>query len=118
MIGPFFYINSKALCYKGFLYHAIPINKGEKNGEFLDNRLGHAELFDEKFKNKFIEYFDFPRGRVVYNPEAKDHNIYIDKCIENKAPEIAKLFEAENYKIDYDGHYVCKKCISKSDLFR
>jgi len=110
MVGPFFYINSKTLKYNDFLYHKVNEENAEKNGNFINAAKGHSELFDEKFKNIYIEYFDFPRGRVIFDIANNTHIIYIDECIKDKADIVAQLYEIKNYVLKNDEHYVCKKC--------
>jgi len=111
MVGPFFYINSRKLNFRGFLYLAEPNENAEKQLQFLTSRVGHAQLFDKKFPNTTIEYFDFPRGRVVFDSEEVRHIIYIDNCIREKANNIAEIFDAKNYIVEKDEHYVCKNCM-------
>lgn len=113
MVGPFFYIDSDELNYHGWVSHLTSEEKAEKYGDFLTSNVGHAELFDLKFKNcPSIEYFDFPRGRVVYNTLTCTHIIYIDKCIQNKADRIAINFKLSNYILLDDEHYVCPNCMN------
>ena len=113
MVGPFFYINSDELNYHGWVSHLTIEEKAEKYGDFLTSNIGHAELFDMKFKSRpDIEYFDFPRGRVVYNTLTCTHIIYMDKCIHNKADRIANTFKLSNFTVLEDEHYVCKNCMN------
>jgi hypothetical protein len=39
------------------------------------------------------------------------HIIRIDKCLDDKISDIAELFDLKDYKIAYDEHYVCPKCM-------
>ena len=116
MVGLFFYVKSETLNYNDFLYYAIEEEKTEKYGKFSTTGIGHSELFDKKFPGKSVEYFDFPRGRVVFDVENNNHIIYIDNCIRSKANELAKIFDIANYILETDEHYVCKKCMS-DDFF-
>lgn len=114
MIGPFFYIDSTELGYKDWLFDLMDESDGEKYGEFRTSPKGHSQVFD-RFLDKYpghecLEYFDFPRGRVVYNTVTEIHTIYIDRCIRDKAPQMAKAFRIKHYVIGEDEHYVCPGC--------
>lgn len=108
MVGPFFYIVSKN--FTGYLSHRITEESAEKYGDFLIDPKSHADLFDEKFSNSKVEYYKFPRGRIAFDLLKNIHVMHIDKCIANKAPEIAELYEIKEYCLAFDGHYVCPKC--------
>lgn len=114
MVGPFFYIESSELEYKGWLIACIDESEGEQYGEFRISPEGHSQIFD-KFMEKYpghedLEYFRFPRGRVVFNAITKVHTIYIDRCIRDKISHVAHAFRVENYIIGEDEHYVCPGC--------
>lgn len=119
MVGLFFYIQSKELNYDGFLFHAIEEEDAENYGEMLTDFLGHDRLFEQTFPNSEFEYFDFPRGRVVFDTVSKKHIIYVDSCIRSKRKitEIKKIFSITGEcKLKRDEHYVCKNCIG--DIWR
>ncbi|OQB12239.1 MAG: hypothetical protein BWY15_02288 [Firmicutes bacterium ADurb.Bin193] len=97
--------------FRGFLYHAEQNDTAERQLHFLTSKVGHAQLFDTKFPHTTIEYFDFPRGRVVFDSESGKHIIYIDKCIIEKADKIAEIFDAKDYVVKEDEHYICKNCM-------
>ena len=114
MVGPFFYIDSEELGYRGWLYHGRGEKRAEKYGDFLIDPTGHEELFDYKYKDApdGIEYFNFPRGRVVYNTKTETHTIYLDKCIADKVDHVARAYRLENYTVNTDDeHYVCPGCM-------
>ncbi len=114
MVGLFFYIDSDELDYHNWIYHVTSEEKAEKYGDFLIDPAGHDKLFDQAFKNvpDHIEYFDFPRGRVVFDTKSESHIIYIDKCLADEADHIAKSFFIKKYTVDTDDeHYVCPGCI-------
>lgn len=117
MVGLFFYIDSNELNCKNFLVHAISESEAEHYGDKLTDFFGHAELFEQKFPNSQIEYFDFPRGRIVFDTVKNEYIIYTDKCLQTKTKidKIKQLFklENENCRVESDEHYVCKKCAGK-----
>lgn len=121
MVGLFFYINSTSLSYHGFLCHTLDDDKAEVYGDMLTDPYGHSDLFDSTFADSGREYYDFPRGRVVYDTVKKEYVIYIDHCLNktNKIISIKKLFciEEKNCRIDFDDHYVCKRC-SKTNAYQ
>lgn len=114
MVGPFFYINSIELGYHGWLSHLIREDQAERYGDFLISGVSHADLFDMKFKTTDIEYFIYPRGRVVYNTVTNSHIIYIDKCLADKVNSIVFSYGLTNYVIMNDEHYVCPNCMGDS----
>ncbi|NLV85341.1 MAG: hypothetical protein GXY60_12320 [Spirochaetales bacterium] len=117
MIGPFFYIDSSELSYKGWLFDCIDESAGEQYGDFRTSPKGHSQVFDtflEKHPgHKDLEYFEFPRGRVVYNSVAGAHTVYIDRCIRTKIAEVVKAFNIRSYVIGEDDHYVCPGCAAR-----
>ena len=104
-IGPFFYIRGK------LIYNACSREQAGK----LDNSYGHDQLYDDHFKSG--EYIDYPRGRVLWDEEKNHSIIYIDPCIhrDNVLSQIIEAFDIEDYVVEYDNHYRCKKCVG--DLF-
>jgi hypothetical protein len=112
MVGPFFYINSKELGYRGYLCHKELEDTAYRQLHFITSAIGHDRLFDKRFPHTQIEYFDFPRGRVAYDTKQQEHIIYIDRCIAHRTDAIANLFGTEKYRVEYDEHYVCKDCMS------
>lgn len=79
MVGAFFYINSDKLNYHDWLTNSTDEATAELYGDKLTGNVGHDKLFDNKFNQgrHEIEYYDFPRGRVVYDTIRKIHIIYI-----------------------------------------
>ncbi len=111
MVGPFFCINTDELGYKGWISHLISEENAERYGDFLISSISHSDLFDMKFKNIDAEYFDYPRGRVVYNTVTQSHIIYIDKCLVEKIDSVVISYRLADYTVMFDDHYVCKNCI-------
>ena len=102
-IGPFFIYNNKILSHK------LPPANCERRGDKLDNPYSHERLYDDNFYSG--EYINIPRGRVVWDCTNNIAIIYIDKCVEDKADEVAKEFNLIDYSVEYDNHYVCPKCM-------
>lgn len=105
LIGPFFYVN------KIIIYNTLPLDKGNKQADKLDNPFGHDKLWDEHFKSG--DYIDYPRGRVIWDCTNNRAIVYIDKCINkpNVLKKIKEVFELQDYMIEYDDHYCCKHCV-------
>ena len=114
MIGPFFYINNSELSYQGWIFACIDESAGEQYGDFRTSPKGHSQVFDTFLKkypgHEDLEYYEFPRGRVVYNTVTGVHTVYIDKCIRTKIAEVVKAFNIGSYVIGEDDHYVCPEC--------
>ena len=107
--GPFFYIKSR------LIFNACDLSEGRIQGDKIDNSYGHDTLWDDNFKTG--EYIDHPRGRVIWDSVNNRAIIYIDRCI-NKPQVIQKIktaFEFNNFIIEYDDHYRCRRCIG--DIF-
>ena len=101
MIGPFFYIDSDDLAYHGWVYHLIREENGERCSEFMISQVSHAELFERQFRNikTDIEYFNFPKGRVVYNTATKSHIIYADQCLIDDIDNVVRAYKLKKYEI-------------------
>lgn len=117
MVGPFFFIDSVELDHKGWIFHMVSESKAEVYGDFLIDPIGHDALFRMKFRNmdEQVEYFDFPRGRVVYNTVTKRHIIYLDRCIRHRIDHIADRFMLKEYEVQEDDHYVCPGCMEEQN---
>ncbi len=104
-IGPFFYINNELIA------HTIPVEQGEVRGNRVDNPYSHEQLYDYNFNSG--DYIDVPRGRVVWDLKNNEAIILIDRCIETTKIEIEIVlhFGLDDYRIDYDEHYVCPNCM-------
>lgn len=122
MVGAFFYIKSKELNFSDFLARPVSLEDAEEYGNMLTSSLGHAEIFDQKFPHCSIEYFSFPRGRIVYDQTEKYHIIYVDTCL-NKTTIIKKIKALFKIPLDElcpvkpDSHYVCDACIDYDSLW-
>ena len=114
MVGLFFFINDKTLSPNGFLIHTVPLEEAENYGDMKTDFLGHDKLFENTYPDYKGEYYDFSRGRIVYDTVKDEYVIYIDKCIktESKIRKLKELFqlEGEQVRVEGDLHYVCRKC--------
>ena len=105
-IGPFFYINGH------LIFDAVPLDKGRKQVDKLDNSLGHDKLFDRYFLHG--DYIDYPRGRVIWDCTGNQAVVYIDRCLkkENLISAIVSAFDLTSYRIEEDEHYRCPGCLN------
>lgn len=106
-IGPFFYIRGH------LIYNTCTLSEGRVQAGKIDNSYGHDRLFDAYFARG--DYIDYPRGRVVYDTEAKQAIIYIDPCIkeEEVLKKIVKAYDIDSYVVELDEHYHCAKCVGE-----
>ena len=114
MVGPFIYINTDELGYKGWISNLISEKNAERYGDFLIYGLSHAIIFDMKFKSTNAEYFDYPRGRVMYNTLTQSHIVYTDRCLTEKINSVVLSYNLKKYTVMYDEHYVCRNCSEAS----
>lgn len=113
MVGPFFYIDSKKLNFRGWIFYLDSEHTtAEAYGDYLISGLGHDELFDRQFKDcsPDIEYFQFPRGRVAFNRITQRHVVYMDRCIRHGIDLIVEKYNLTDYDLMEDEHYVCAQC--------
>ena len=88
------------------LYGRYPIDEDEYWGKFC---------FDmPEYRN--IKYGDFPCGRVTYNGDADESDVWLDKCVNDEGHRaiICEAFHLEPQKVLWieggNGHYKCEKC--------
>lgn len=82
----------------------------------VDSDYGHFYEWDNLCGSKFIyaDFATYPRGRVLYDVVNKISIIYVDKCINSKQIlKIVEIFNLTTYKIEYDEHYSCDKCVGE-----
>lgn len=84
---------------------------------FIDSDLGHYECWEKLCGIRYpnADFSTFPRGRVMYDVNKKEHLIYADRCIGREIVEIAKLYNAERYRVEREEHYRCDKCMQEED---
>ena len=82
------------------------IDSPDNHTDYWDTEKKHLQLFPEL---RFNEYFDVPRGRVLYSRKDGQANIYMDKVLFNdKAKQLIKdFFQLNDTKTDWrtDPHY-------------
>jgi hypothetical protein len=92
--------------------------------------LGHEESHDHYWAAQQllgtvphdIEYYEHPRGRVVYNTKTKRFALYADRCI-LKQPVVSRIMEAmylpaSQTDVGTDGpggQYKCLECTKTSE---
>jgi len=96
---------------------AINIDKGEEDVPgVVDSPDNHTDCWDSETERlqlflelRFNEYFDVPRGRVLYSRKEEQANIYMDKVLfnDNTKQLIKDYFQLNDTKIDWrtDPHY-------------
>ena len=87
--------------------------QGEK---ILDSSLSH---YAEWERLRFLkgDFATNPRGRVLFDPKNDIFHLYVDKCItDRQIKEIIRIFALDRYKICYDEHYHCDKCIDEVEI--
>ena len=118
LVGIFFVVNDRVLV------ESSRLSEAELGAEFADHRRGHelfwSELQDQGRVPRDQEYFEFPRGRSVYNNLAGQHVVYMDKCI-TKRPDLVREIKRRlqlpaRVAILTDPHYRCPVCLSGSVL--
>ncbi len=108
MIGIFFLYRSKLYTLK------IDKNKiSNKTSEFIDSDFSHNDMF-ELLRRKIgiginTEYFNVPRGRVLYSIRDQRYRVYLTRSINNSNIQdlIIKCFILNAYDVDFlhDEHY-------------
>jgi hypothetical protein len=118
LVGIFFVVNDRVLV------ESSQLSEAELGAEFADHRRSHevfwAELQNSGQVPRDQEYFEFPRGRTVYNNRIGQHVLYIDKCI-IKRPDLVREIKRRlqlpaRVEISRDPHYRCPVCLSRSSL--
>ena len=82
------------------------IDSPDNHTDYWDTEREHLQLFPEL---RFNEYFDVPRGRVLYSRKEGQATIYMDKVLFNdKTKKLIKdFFQLNDTKTDWrtDHHY-------------
>ncbi len=106
------------------LIESSDVSEAELCAGFVNHVRGHEEfwgqLSSEGQAPRDQEYFEFPRGRTVFNSISGRHTLYLDKCIIKKprlVQEIKRrLHLPARVDICTDPHYRCPTCLSRSSL--
>jgi hypothetical protein len=114
-IGPFFYFTKGSCRDVGVIADLLTVESGSERGGKRDNDMGHPDLFERHRFDKFAEYDEVPRGRVVYDISKDEAVVYIDRCIEGHLSEVVAKFELVKYRVEHDDHYRCSGCMELED---
>ena len=104
--------------YKGIVIgNAVDVVNGDKCVPgIIDSPDNHTDFWDtdKEFKRqfpelKFREYFEVPRGRVLYGRNEEQPIVYMDKILFSGSTKqlIAEFFCLDNLKVSWrtDSHY-------------
>jgi len=94
-------------------------NKEDKRTHKIDCPYSHYEWWD-KYKKDYpgSDFATFPRGRIMFDLAKKEHVIFYDQCIRKAhIRDILDLFQIKKYRVEYDEHYSCDKCVQNKELF-
>lgn len=108
-VGIIYYIKG------ALLIEGTPISEAESVGDYVNEPLTHDKYWSILVKKVYpelrhLEYFYYPRGRVVYNKKSKEFYIYLDKLLINRVNLVKRIKEELNLvgqkvKINADPHY-------------
>jgi hypothetical protein len=99
------------------LIDGTPLNEAGERLDFFDPK-SHSQLWPVYQRIGVVpqnsEYQDYPRGRVVYDKEARSFTIFADKCILKDEPMVRKILSGFHLppqtQAESDPHYECPKC--------
>jgi hypothetical protein len=107
------------------LVDGTPLRAAEDYGDFKTHPRSHLEAWSLLQQNGIappeVEYEEFPRGRVMYNPTTRRFTLLADRCILRDKNVVAKIMlemNLPNRNTDKgtDAHYRCSACLrSRSD---
>lgn len=112
LVGIFWVIDGKLYLHREGI---IKREQKEKGVVLVDSSLSHFKEWELHQKEyPYDDFATYPRGRVIYDVNRKDHIIYTDRCV--KMSEINKIVERcyiNKYVIAYDEHYRCDNCLEE-----
>ena len=86
------------------------VDSPDNHTDYWDSEKDYLQLFPEL---RFKEYFEVPRGRVLYSRKEDQANIYMDKVLfDDKTKQfIEDFFQLNEIKTDWrtDPHYTTSK---------
>jgi len=103
-----------------------PLSQAESYGDCLGHPTSHDEYWTAQqclgVVPRDMEYYECPRGRVVYNSKTKRFALYVDRCILKRKSidkQIMKAMHLPAGQTDVmtdgpDGHYRCSSCMGAS----
>jgi len=93
---------------------------------FLENHTGRLDCilshydFWRRLEKEYpdTDFATFPRGRIIFDLDKKENVVFYDECItKEQLNMILDLLQIKEYKVKYDEHYSCDKCVDKKGLF-
>lgn len=101
---------------------AVSVSQAQDYKEFKSHATGHYDFWRTLQRNGVVptdvEYDEVPRGRVVYNNQARKYYLFADACI-RKDPRMIDRIESDmglpskNTIVRSDPHYKCVGCQPK-----
>jgi len=95
---------------EGEEYVSGVVDSPDNHTDYWDTEKEHLKLFPEL---RFSEYFEVPRGRVLFSRKEGQTNIYMDKVLFNdKTKQLIKdFFQLNDTKTEWrtDHHYTTKE---------
>ncbi len=95
------------------------MEKAERFGQFLNFPTGHMDAWEAfldtpEFAFSDYEYDDWPRGRILYDSEAKKFIVYHDLKVRPFLNQIVRLFSLPKRRTVFrrDHHYQSKESLS------
>lgn len=120
MVGIFWLLGNR------LIFDTSPLSEAEPYGDCL----GHKESHDHYWTAQQLlgtvprdfEYYEHPRGRVVYNTKTQRFALYADRCILKRKPMVSRIMKAmclptSHTDVGTDGpygHYKCSECVKTS----
>ena len=120
MVGIFWLLGNR------LIVDTSPLSEAEPYGDCL----GHEESHDHYWSVQQglgnvtgdVEYYEHPRGRVVYNTKTQRFMFYADRCIREKKSVVKEIMSAMCLPVSQtditlegrDSHYRCLRCMETS----
>lgn len=94
-----------------FLHRQI-IDK-KSSSKRVDSRYSHFKEWEIHAQDySGADFATFPRGRIMFDTVENQHIIFADKCVtEEQIEQIVGRCYIKKYKIEYDEHYRCDRCL-------
>lgn len=102
------------------LMDGTPLRESEKYGELVIFGGTHTRLWDTFRRNGIVpgdvDYDEWPRGRVSYDPKKRKFHLFADPCIMKDKAAISKIMNdfklpSSQTKLERDEHYRCPDCM-------
>jgi hypothetical protein len=101
-----------------------PLSEAECYGDHMTFAASHIDIWKRLQLQGCVpienEYEEFPRGRVMYRPDAREFTILADRCILERKHVISeikkKLHLPRQVKLSEDLHYRCSGCLYGSHV--